>query len=55
MAARNGPANCFSLAAPTPLTAPNSASLRAPAAHHVDQGAVRKHDIGGHTAFPRDV
>ena len=28
MAARNGPANRFSLAAPTPLTAANSASLR---------------------------
>ena len=28
MAARNGPANCASLAAPTPLTAANSASLR---------------------------
>ena len=28
MAARKGPANCFSLAAPTPLTSANSASLR---------------------------
>ena len=26
-----------------------------PAAHHVDQGAARKPDIGGYAAFPRKV